>query len=112
MNFLKKLAHTSRGFLNLIKFIYFIGYEDIFAKGSPKLIFKVLVKYFELEKDNFSQCFKYGRSTQKSCELLKSLVDVYIETSSSTVLKQIFAVIEEEFIKRENKNGRKQFQSR
>ena len=88
-------------------------HTKLYDEGNPILTDEQWDKlYFELEKDNFSQCFKYGRSTQKSCELLKSLVDVYIETSSSTVLKQIFAVIEEEFIKRENKNGRKQFQSR
>lgn len=109
MNLLEKALFKGKSFCNLLKFIFYIGYEDIFGKGSPKLIFKLLAKYFELEKDNFLQSVKYGRGVDKSCQLLQSLVDVYIETSSTTTLKQIFTVIEEEFIKRENKkNGRKQ----
>ena len=107
MNLLRELIKKSKNFCNLIKFIYFIGYEDLFGKGVPKVVFKLLAKYFELEKDNFSQSLKHGRSVDKSCQLLQSLVDVYIETNSSITLKQIFAVIEEEFIKRENTNGRK-----
>ena len=113
MNLLEKVLFKGKSFYNLLKFIFYVGYEDIFGKGSPKLIFKLLVKYFELERNNLQQDTKYGRNVDRSCQLLKSLVDVYIETNSSTTLKQIFTVIEEEFIKRENKkNGRKQLQSR
>ena len=48
----------------------------------------------------------------KSSELLQVLIDSYLETKSEVTLDQLLEVLKEEFIKREENNGRKQLSSR
>ena len=112
MNFIQRIRKRLESFCKLMNFMCFISYEDIFGKGNPELIFKVLDKFIELEHSNYPDIIKMNRNVSGSYELFRNLINSYLTTKSDVTLEQILTVLKEEFIKRENKNGRKQFQSR
>ena len=95
--------------MNYTKFIYILS-KGIFGSSSPDVILKLMCKFVALEAPFYSDKIVMNRSMEKSILLLSSLITSYLETKSDVTLDQIFTVLKEEFLRRENKNhGRKQF---
>lgn len=92
--------------INYIKFIYFLS-KGIFEDNSPEIILRIIQKFISLQTPFYENTIVMGRSTRKSCELLGTLIDSYLETKSDITLEQVLTVLKEEFIKRNNRNGRK-----
>ena len=77
--------------------------------STPESVLALMAKFIELEAPRWFSDIYMGRNVSKSCRLLQILVDSYRETKSEVVLNQILVVLKEEIIRRELKNGRKQF---
>lgn len=106
MRVIESLGSTLRSNLCLLKFIFFIFRSGVFNLKSPEGALLVLGKFIELQWPVYSQKVVFSRSTKNSACLLQTLIKVYIDTKSDTVLNQILTVLKEEFIKR-GSNGRK-----
>ena len=106
---IKLFMISLRNLTKLIKFTYFIHVNHLFRDGEPKLILLLVKRFVELESSNYKQVQCFGRSVQASTNLLSSLIESYLNTNSEVTLEQVMTVLGEEFIKREQNNGRKQF---
>lgn len=93
-------------FIRLINFSHYLYKNDIFVKGDPKLVLRVIEHFTYWAFREYDSTKVMNRSTQESMALLSVLIDSYFETSSNTTLSQILEVLKNEFIERE-KNGRK-----
>lgn len=103
------MKRSIKSIINYVKFIYFLR-KGIFGSNSPEVILHVIKKFISLEAPFYSDKVVMNRSMNKSILLLSSLITSYLETKSDVTLDQIFTVLKEEFLKRENKShGRKQF---
>ena len=107
MNNFKKNAI---GIFNWIKF--FLTSRKIFGGNSPALILKIIELFVVLETPLYKDTMFLGRNLPVSVNLLRNLIESYLETKSGVTLDQIMTVLKEEIIEREQSNGRKQFQSR
>ena len=76
---------------------------------SETEILRVVQKFVSLQYPFYSKNIVMGRKIGRSYELLNALINSYIKTKSETTLNQIMVVLKEEFIKRSENNGRKQF---
>lgn len=111
MKFLERVKRSIKGTFNLIKFIYYIKRANLFGSNSPDTVLSLMSKFIELQWPFYTQSRVFNRTPEKSSELLQVLTCIYLGSKSNVTLDQIFSVLKEEFIKREN-NGRKQFQIR
>ena len=103
------MKKSIRSIINYVKFVYFLR-KGIFGSNSPEVILQIIKKFVSLEAPFYSDKIVMNRSMEKSILLLSSLITSYLETKSDITLDQIFTVLKEEFLRRENKNhGRKQF---
>lgn len=93
-------------FIRLMNFSYYLYKRDIFLKGDPKLVLRVLEHFTYWAFREYDNTKVMNRSTEESVALFSVLIDSYFETGSSTTLSQILEVLKNEFIERE-KNGRK-----
>ena len=98
------LCKTSKNFVKTVKFIYFICKAKAFESNRFLAVLPIILKYFELQKDNVKNTVVSGRDVHRSVNLLKNLVCVYEATESSVTLAQILEVLEKEFIKRNSKS--------
>lgn len=90
--------------IKLLKFSLYLCQQDIFGKGNPDLLLKVIKGYLELDSDSYRNSIVSGRSVSSSVKLISTLIDEYFESKSDKVLNQILEVLKVEFIKRECKN--------
>lgn len=107
-NLFKRAIGKFEDFCKLIKFMFYISDQNIFGQESPKYLLRVIQKFVELEAHKYSSVTFFGRNAIDSAALLESLINAYFRNKSATTLNQIFTVLKDEFIEREE-NGRKQF---
>ena len=81
-------------------------FQWVFKERPPEFVLMVIKKYIALESPYYPSTMYWGRTVQKSAELLGALTDSYLETKSEVTLDQILEVLKKEFIERD-KNGRK-----
>ena len=103
-NMFPGFCKTSKNFVKTVKFIYFICKAKVFESSKFLAVLPIILKYFELQKDNVKNTVVSGRDVHRSVNLLKNLMRVYEATESSVTLAQILEVLEKEFIKRNNQN--------
>lgn len=103
-----KIKRRVFSLINYTKFIYFLC-KGIFMSDSEIEILRVVQKFVSLQYPFYSKNIVMGRKIGRSYELLNALINSYIKTKSETTLNQIMVVLKEEFIKRSENNGRKQF---
>lgn len=107
---MNRITRIKRAFISIRNWILFLISlrKEKFGDNSPELILKVIMNLVTLESPYYKNIIYCGRSITKSTELLKALINSYIETKSEVTLDQILEVLKEEFIRREE-HGRKQF---
>ena len=98
-----------RRLVNLFRLGFFIKYlykKDIFNKGNPELILRVIQEFIWQSFREYDGSKKVlGRTVSQSSMLLVALIDKWFKDKSKTTLDQIMEVLRNEFIERE-KNGR------
>ena len=96
--------------VNLYRLGFFINYlykNDIFSKGEPELILRVIQEFVWCAFREYDGSKKVlGRTVSQSTMLLIALIDKWFEDKSVKTLDQIMEVLRNELIERE-KNGRK-----
>ena len=92
----------------LINFSYYLYKNDIFRKGDPSLVLRVLQNFTFYSFREYRDTLVMNRNACQSTALLGVLIDKWFEDHSIATLNQILEVLKNEFIERE-KNGRKQF---
>ena len=90
----------------LLNFSYYLYKNDIFRKGDPKLILKVIQEFTFWSFREYSDKRVMNRDACQSAALLGVLINKWFEDQSKTTLDQIMQVLRIEFIERES-NGRK-----
>lgn len=87
-------------FFKCIEFATYLNKLRVFQKGEPILILKVIQKYFEIAKFNYTDTEVLNRDVNASVKLLGALIDTYFENKSEVTLNQFLEVLKTEFIKR------------
>ena len=100
-----------RNVYRLYRFTKYLYKNDIFLKGDPKLILRVIQKFTFWSFREYGNTRVMNRDACESAALLSVLIDKWFVSESNVTLNQIMQVLKTEFIERE-KNGRKQLQSR
>lgn len=86
--------------LRLIKFLFSLLREGVFAKKNPEQILILILLLVKSEWKYYNKKVVMSRSIETSTKLLESLIKTYRETHSEVTLDQILQVLKEEFIKR------------
>ena len=103
---LKMFVIWVRNLYALLHFSYYLYKNDIFRKGDPKLVLRVLQQFTFWSSKEYSNTLVMNRNVCQSTALFNVLVDKWFEDQSKTTLDQIMQVLRIEFIERES-NGRK-----
>lgn len=90
----------------LLNFSYYLYKNDIFRKGDPKLILRVIQEFTFWSFREYGDKRIMNRDACQSAALLGVLINKWFEDQSKTTLDQIMQVLRIEFIERES-NGRK-----
>lgn len=90
--------------IKLLRFSFYLYYQNLFRDGDPQLVLRVIQGYINLESQNYKNSVVYGRTVGTSVKLLSTLIDEYFENKSDKTLDQILEVLKVEFIKRNVKN--------
>ena len=101
---LKVLVYKIYNIFKLLKFSLYLNKQEVFGKGNPQLLLKVIKGYIELDSTSYRNSIVSGRSVSSSVKLIGTLIDEYFESKSDKILDQILEVIKVEFIKRGYKN--------
>lgn len=109
---MNRIKQSLKNLINYIKFFYFLSKGKIIGDKNPEVILRAIKIFISLESPRYPNTFYFGRDMIKSSELLQVLIDSYLETKSEVTLDQLLEVLKEEFIRREENNGRKQLSSR
>lgn len=100
-----------RSVYRLYHFTKYLYKNDIFLKGDPKLILRVIQEFTFWSFREYGDTRVMNRDACESAALLSVLINKWFVSESNVTLNQIMQVLKTEFIERE-KNGRKQLQSR
>ena len=90
----------------LYQFTKYLYKNDIFRKGDPKLVLRVIQEFTFWSFREYEDTRVMNRDACQSAALLGVLIDRWFVSQSNTTLNQIMQVLKTEFIERE-KNGRK-----
>ena len=90
----------------LYRFTKYLYKNDIFRKGDPKLVLRVIQEFTFWSFREYGDTRVMNRDACQSAALLGVLIDKWFVSQSNTTLNQIMQVLKTEFIERE-KNGRK-----
>ena len=101
---LKMLIIKICNIIKLLRFSFYLYYQNLFRDGDPQLVLRVIQGYINLESQNYKNSIVYGRTVDTSVKLLSTLIDEYFESKSDKTLDQILEVLKVEFIKRNVKN--------
>ena len=87
-------------FYRFLKFMYQIWKNKLFTYKKSEDILKVVLYVVRTEYKYYSNRDIMNRDSEKSKELLESLINKYLETHSEITLNQVLQVFKEEIIKR------------
>ena len=91
----------------LLRFSYYLYKKDIFSKGDPKLVLRVLQHFTFWAYKEYNQSTRVmNRDAWESTQLLSVLIDKWFADGSSITLSQILEVLKGEFIEREKNGGK------
>ena len=106
---MNRIKQSLINLINYIKLIHSFSKWEVIGGKNPEIILRAIKILISLESPRYPNTLYFGRDMKKSSELLQVLIDSYFETKSEVTLNQLLEVLKEEFIKREENNGRKQF---
>lgn len=90
---------------HLFNFAYSLYKIDIFRKGDPKLVLRVIQEFIVQAYKEYNDTTVMNRDVWQSTLLLSTLIDKWFMDQSKTTLNQIVEVFKTEFVEREI-NGR------